>query len=289
MNELLKKLRKYEIQIRKVVQNRMHGDFHSIFKGSGLEYEDVRAYQYGDDVRAIDWNVTAKGHGTYIKTFKEEKEQQVLFIVDVSASQNIGKNGSTKADKVKEICGVLTLSAVKEAANVGLICYSDQKELFIEPKKGALHGYQMILNLFKLQPQSIKTNLNQALKFTLGFLKKKTMVILVSDFIDADYERNLMALAQKHELVVIHISDAREINFPKFGIIPMFDKESKRTIWINSSSSKFQEKVSLSFKRNQEKLEEICRKYQASYIDIDTSDDYVLKLIKLFRLKRLYH
>ena len=135
MKELLKKLRRYEIQIRKAINSQMKGDFRSVFKGTGLEFDDVRPYQYGDDIRTIDWNVSAKGHGTFVKTFREEKEQTVFFILDVSASQEIGVAGKTKVDIGREICGVLSLSAVKESSHVGLICYSDQRELYIKPTK----------------------------------------------------------------------------------------------------------------------------------------------------------
>src|SRR5687768_5745285 len=165
MRELLKKLRRYEIQIRKAINSQMQGDFHSIFKGSGLEFDDVRPYQYGDDIRTIDWNVSAKGHGTFVKTFKEEKEQNVFFLLDVSASQEIGTVQQKKIDIGKEICAVLSLSAVKESGNVGLICFSDQKELYIKPDKGMKHGYEIIYNIFKLKPQSIRTDLNKSLKF----------------------------------------------------------------------------------------------------------------------------
>src|SRR5687767_3446516 len=136
MKELIKKLRQYEIRIRKAINSQMKGDFHSIFKGSGLEFDDVRPYQYGDDIRTIDWNVSAKGHGTFVKTFKEDKEQTVFFILDVSASEEIGNMGKTKADIGKEICGVLALSAAKESTHAGLICFSDRKEKYLKPLKG---------------------------------------------------------------------------------------------------------------------------------------------------------
>jgi uncharacterized protein (DUF58 family) len=285
MNEILKRLRKNEVQIRKAINLRMQGDFHSVFKGSGLEFADVRDYQYGDDVRAIDWNVSAKGHGTFVKNFREEKEQSVFFILDVSASQYIGKVNQKKIDIGKEICGVLTLSAVKESGHVGLVCYSDQKELYIKPDKGLKHGYNLILKMFDLTPKSIKTNLNQALSFTLTLLKRKSIVILISDFIDDGYENNLMALAKKHELVVIHLSDLREINFPKLGIIPLFDKESKKTIWVNSSLGNLRQTISKVFLNNQDALEKICRRYKAHYLWVDTKEDYVAKLIKLFNVR----
>jgi uncharacterized protein (DUF58 family) len=226
MRELLKKLRNFEIQIRKAINSHMQGDFHSVFKGSGLEFDDVRPYQYGDDIRTIDWNVTAKGHGTFVKTFKEEKEQTVFFILDVSASEEIGSPGKTKVDIGKEICGVLALSATKESSHVGLICYSDVKEKYLKPTKGHSQAYQIISALVNLNPRSLKTNLSKAIAFALNTIKRRSVIILISDFIDEGYFDNLRALARRHDLVVIQISDKRETRLPKLGIIPVLDKES---------------------------------------------------------------
>ena len=187
MKELLKRLRKYEIQIRKAINSQMQGDFHSIFKGSGLEFDDVRPYQYGDDIRTIDWNVTAKGHGTFVKTFREEKEQTIFFILDVSASQSIGSPGKTKVDISREICGVLALSGAKESSQVGLICFSDEREKFIKPKKGIGQAYELIYNLIKLESKSLKTNLNKAIVFALNSIKRRSVIVLISDFIDEGF------------------------------------------------------------------------------------------------------
>jgi uncharacterized protein (DUF58 family) len=263
----------------------MQGDYHSVFKGSGLEFADVRSYQYGDDVRTIDWNVSAKGHGTFVKTFKEEKEQNVFFLLDVSASQEIGTFEQKKIDIGKEICAVLTLSAIKESGNVGLICFSDRKELYMKPDKGMKHGYDIIYHLFKLKTQSIQTDLNKSLKYAMSLLKKNSIVILISDFIDTNFEHNLIAISQKHDLVVIHLSDSREFNFPKMGIIPLYDKETKKTIWVNSSSKKFREKIHAKFQMKKEELEYLCRKYNANYLWVDTSEEYVNKLVQLFKVR----
>lgn len=197
MKELIKKLRKYQIQIRKAITSQMQGDFHSIFKGSGLEFDEVRAYQYGDDVRSIDWKVSAKGHGTFVKTYKEEKEQSILFLLDVSASQEIGTEGSQKLDVAKEICGVLSLSAIYEGSQVGLICFSDQKEIYLKPEKGEKHAYKLISLIKETAPNSKKTDINKSILYTLGILKKKSVVIMLSDFIDDNYEHNFQGLAKK--------------------------------------------------------------------------------------------
>lgn len=285
MKELLKKLRKYEIQIRKAINSQMQGDFHSIFKGSGLEFDDVRPYQYGDDIRTIDWNVSAKGHGTFVKTFKEEKEQTVFFILDVSASENIGSPGSTKADIGKEICGVLALSATKESGHVGLICFSDVKEKYIKPVKGHQQAYEIISTLVKLNPQSLKTNLTKAIAFGLNAIKRRSVVILISDFIDDGYFHNLKALARRHDLVIIHVSDKRETRLPKLGIIPIIDKETHRTFWINTSFGDFRKKISDRLVSRRQELETFSRKHQINFISLDTDEDYVPKLLRLFKVR----
>jgi uncharacterized protein (DUF58 family) len=285
MKELLKKLRKYEIQIRKAINSQMQGDFHSIFKGSGLEFDDVRPYQYGDDIRTIDWNVSAKGHGTFVKTFREEKEQTVFFILDVSASENIGSAGSTKADIGKEICGVLALSATKESGHVGLICFSDVKEKYIKPVKGHLQAYEIISTLVKLNPRSLKTNLTKAIAFGLNAIKRRSVVILISDFIDEGYFHNLKALARRHDLVIIHVSDKRETRLPKLGIIPIIDKETQRTLWVNTSFGDFRKKISDRLATRKQELEKFSRKHQINFISLDTDEDYVPKLLRLFKVR----
>lgn len=285
MRDLLKKLRKYEIQIRKAINSQMQGDFHSIFKGSGLEFDDVRPYQYGDDIRTVDWNVSAKGHGTFVKTFREEKEQTVFFILDVSASEDIGYSGRTKADIGKEICGVLALSATKESGHVGLICFSDVKEKYIKPLKGSLQAYEIISTLIKLKPQSLKTNLTKAIAFALNAIKRRSVVILISDFIDEGYFHNLKALARRHDLVIIHISDKRETRLPKLGIIPIIDKESQRTLWINTSFGDFRKKISDRLNTRKAELEQFSRKHQINFISLDTDEDYVPKLLRLFKVR----
>lgn len=286
MKELLKKLRKYEIEIRKFINNHMQGDFHSVFKGSGLEFDDVRAYQYGDDVRTIDWHVSAKGHGTFVKTYREEKEQTVFFVLDVSASQEIGNPGREKIQMAKEICSVLALSALKENSEVGLICFSDRKEKYIKPNKGMKHAYYLISEIFRLTPSSIKTDISRAILFTLNLLKRKSIVIFVSDFIDENFEKNLKALARKHDLVAIHISDQRETDLPKLGIVPLYDKESGKTLWMNTSSGAFRSGLDQTFSGKKQELEDLCRKHNADYLEVSTREDYVPKLIKLFKIRK---
>lgn len=285
MKELLKKLRKYEIQIRKAINSQMQGDFHSIFKGTGLEFDDVRPYQYGDDIRTIDWNVSAKGHGTFVKTFKEEKEQTIYFILDVSASQHIGSPGKTKYDISSEICGVLALSGAKESSQVGLICYSDEREKFIKPKKGIAQAYEIISSLSKLKPKSAKTNLNKAISFALDSIKRRSVIIIISDFIDEGYDHRLKSLARKHDLVMIQVSDKRETQLPKLGIIPVLDNESNKTVWVNTAFGGFREKMATQHTARQQELIKFSRKHQINFTSISTEEEYVSKLLKLFKIR----
>ena len=286
MKELIKKLRQYEIRIRKAINSQMQGDFHSIFKGSGLEFDDVRPYQYGDDIRSIDWNVSAKGHGTFVKTFKEEKEQTVFFLLDVSASGDIGTPGRTKADVSKEICGVLALSAVKEATHVGLICFSDQKEKYLKPTKGILQAYEIIYALYRLKPASLKTNLAKGMAYALNSIKRRSVIILISDFIDdTDYLSSLKALARRHDLVVIHISDKRETKLPRLGITPVYDKESKKVMMVNTSFGDFRNTISHRLKERIAGLETFSKKHQINFISLNTEEDYVPKLLRLFKIR----
>jgi uncharacterized protein (DUF58 family) len=285
MKDLLKKLRRYEIQIRKAINSQMQGDFHSVFKGTGLEFDDVRPYQYGDDIRTIDWNVSAKGHGMYVKTFREEKEQTVFFILDVSASEDIGNAGRTKADIGKEICGVLSLAAVKESSHVGLICFSDVRERYIKPTKGASQAYQIISSITELKPRSTGTSLSRAIAFSLNAIRRRSVVILISDFIDEGYEDNLKALARRHDLVVIQVSDKRETNLPRLGIIPVIDKETRKTIWVNSSFGDFRKQAGKNHDERRKTMEQFSRKHEINFIALDTDEDYVPKLLRLFKVR----
>lgn len=282
----LGKLRKYEIRMRKAVTSERHGNFHSVFKGSGLEYDDLRLYQYGDDVRAIDWNTSAKGHGTFIKIFKEDKEQTAFFMLDVSASQRVGEVNKLKIDIAKEICGVLTLSAIQEASRVGLLCFSDKNERYIRPSDGMKHGYSLLSELYKLIPESTKTSISDAILVALNVLRRRSLIFLISDFIDTNYQHNLKALARKHDLIVIHLYDLRETSLPKLGIIPLYDAEKQRTTWVNTSSSQYREDMANRFQSRSAELEKLCHQNRADYISINTQEDYVPALIRLFKVRR---
>ena len=283
MNQLVKKLRKYEIMIRKVANNHLQGDYQSIFKGAGLEFDDLRPYQYGDDIRTIEWKVSAKGHGTFVKTFKEDKDQSVYFLLDISGSQDIGDKGRKKLDLGKEVAGVLTLAAIHEGSQVGLLSFSDQKEKVILPGKGPRQGVKVIKAIFNHPNKSYKTNLNEMFSFTLNLIKKRSIIIIISDFIDEGYERPFKALAEKHDLVAIQLTDPLESALPSLGIIPVYDKEEGKTTWVNTAFGGFSKKIEETFTSERESLKEICKKNQINHLLINTKEDIVLPLIELFK------
>ena len=285
MKEILKKVRKYEIEIRKYLNNSNQGDYNSIFKGSGIDFDDLRPYQYGDDHRSINWNISAKEDKIYTNTYKEDKEQSVFFLVDVSQSQHIGKE-ENKINISKEIASVLTISALNTNSQVGILCFSDQKELFIQSKKGASHGYRIIKNLYKLNQKSKKTNISSMIKFFMNTVKKKSLVILISDFIDKDYDKNMRALAKKHDVVCLHIYDDYETNIPNLGIIELEEKENNFRKWVNTSSSSFKKLSDNFFISKPEELKKKMNAIGINYLKINSKENYVKNLIKLFKYRK---
>jgi uncharacterized protein (DUF58 family) len=285
MKQLFSKLRKYEIMIRKVANNHLQGEYQSLFKGSGLEFDDLRPYQYGDDVRTIEWKVSAKGHGTFVKTFREDKDQCVYFLLDISGSQDIGQAGNKKIDQGKIIAGVLTLAGVFDGSQVALFSFSDQKENLILPGKGPKQGVKMIRGIFEHENKSLKTDLNAMFTFALNMIKKRSVIIVISDFIDEGYERPFRALAERHDLVAIQLTDPRESALPSLGIIPIYDKERGKTTWVNTAFGSFSRKIAETFSSERVNLKEICKKNQINYLSIDTSQDIVAPLLELFKYR----
>jgi uncharacterized protein (DUF58 family) len=285
VKEILKKVRKYEIEIRKYLNNSNQGDYNSIFKGSGIDFDDLRPYQYGDDHRSINWNISAKEDKIYTNTYKEDKEQSVFFLVDVSQSQYIGKE-ENKINISKEIASVLTISALNTNSQVGILCFSDQKELFIQSKKGASHGYRIIKNLYEMNQKSKKTNISSMIKFFMNTVKKKSLVILISDFIDKNYIKNLGALAKKHDVVSLHIYDDYETKIPNLGIIELEEKENNFRKWVNTSSDKFKKLSKDLFISRPQQLKKEMNSIGINYLKINSKENYIKNLIKLFKYRK---
>jgi uncharacterized protein (DUF58 family) len=283
LTALVRRLRHLEIRIRKAVEAQLQGDFHSVFKGTGLEFDDVRLYQYGDEVRAIDWAVSSKGHGTFVKTYQEEKEQQVLVLLDVSASLDVGDGQRRKLDVARDIAGLLALSAARQGSALGVLAFSDQKEMYLPPGKGPRAAYALIQRLFALVPASRRTAVGAGIKQALGLLKRRSLVVLISDFIDGNYERELTMLAQRHDLIVVQLLAPRERHFPAIGIVPLCDAETGRVRWVNTSSADFRARVISSADRQQAELVNICRRNRTGFLALSTEGDFVPQLVNLFR------
>lgn len=253
----------------------------SVFRGTGLEFADVRPYQYGDDVRLIDWNVSAKGHGTFTRTYREEREQQVVLLLDVSASQLLGAPGRRKLDVAREIGGVLALVAARQQARLGLVATSDRLEVWLPPDKGLPAAYRLIRTLYDLRPQSLRTHLATALRRTLGMLRRRSLVVLLSDLLDTDFERELRMLARTHELVVLHLLDeAREQRLPNLGIVPVRDPETGRVTWRNTSGAAFRDHLATA-RAQQQHLTQVCRRAGARLLPVSVESDYLLVLMEL--------
>lgn len=285
MKEILKKVRKYEIEIRKFLNNSNQGDYRSIFKGSGIDFDDLRPYQYGDDHRSINWNITAKEDKIYTNTYKEDKEQSVFFLVDVSKSQEIGKD-ENKINTSKEIASVLTLSALNTNSQVGLLCFSDQKELFIQSKKGISHGYRIIKNIYDLKQKSNNTSISSMIKFFMKSIRKKSLVIIISDFIDENYQKSLKSLSNSHDVICLHIYDDYEIKIPTLGIIEVEEKENNYKKWVNTSSKTFKEKTKDLFINTSIEMKKNMNSLGINYLRINSRENYIKNLIKLFKYRK---
>lgn len=286
LTDLVRRLRHLEIRIRKAVEAQLQGDFHSVFKGTGLEFDDVRLYQYGDEVRAIDWAVSSKGHGTFVKTYREEKEQQVLVLLDVSASLDVGDGRRRKLDVARDIAGLLALSAARQGSALGLLAFSDHKELYLPPGKGPRAAYALINRLFSLEPTSPRTDVAAGIRQALGLLKRRSLVVLVSDFIDGNYERELVMLAQRHDLIVVQLLAPRERRFPALGIVPLRDAETGQVRWVNTSAASFQASTEAAAERQEAELVNLCRRTRTGFLALSTEGDFVPQLVNLFRYRQ---
>lgn len=288
IKSFIKKANQIEIKVRSAINSKMHGNFNSIFKGSGLEFKDLRQYQYGDDIRHIDWNTSAKGHGTFIKLYAEEKEQSIHFLIDSSASQSIGGMQQNKLDTAKEIAAVLTISAIQEGSNIGLCFYSDKKELLIPPQGGNKNLFKILKEIATFEPGNHPTNLNDGLKYLLNLVKKKSLIILISDFLDENFEDILIATKKKHDLILIQILDKKESKFPNIGLIPIMDVERNELQWVNTNSKKFKNWLKEEIELKKVKLQNLCKKLEINYLEIENGEDIIKPLIQLFNTRNKY-
>lgn len=281
--ELLKKVRKIEIKTRRLSDHIFGGEYHSTFKGRGMTFSEVRQYQFGDDVRSIDWNVTARYNEPFVKVFEEERELTMMLMVDVSGSEFFGTVGQLKRFVLTEISATLAFSALQNNDKVGLILFSDQVELFIPPKKGKSHVLRIIRELLEFEPKSHRTDLSGALKFLSNVMKKKSIVFVLSDFMAEDYEHNLRITGKKHDLTGIRVYDPMEKSLPNLGVVSMEDAETGRIQWVNTQSGKVREAYSDNYNRQVAYFRENFARAGCGKLDCRVDESYVRKLLGYFK------
>lgn len=281
--ELFKTIRQLEIRTRGLVHNIFGGEYHSAFKGQGMTFTEVRPYQFGDDVRNIDWNVSARSEDTYVKVYQEEREQTVMLAVDVSGSEAFGSQGKRKREVAAEICAVIAFSALRNNDKVGLLLFSDQVELFVPPKKGRRHALRLIRDLFAHEARSRQTRLDVALNHLLHVLLRRSVVLLLSDFMDAGYEKRLRAVARRHDTVAVHLLDPREVDLPPMGLLELTDAETGQTHVLDTGSRAVRQAFTEHAIRQQTETLDLLRRVRVDRIPIRTDESYVEPLLRFFR------
>ena len=283
-NELLKKIRHLEIKAKGLTRHIFSGEYQSAFKGRGMTFSEVRDYHFGDEVRTIDWNVTARFNEPYVKVFDEERELTVMLIIDVSGSEDFGTQEKTKKDLALEIAALLSFSAISNNDKVGAIFVSDKVERYISPGKGRKHALVILRELIELKPESTGTNINEALKFFRNTQKKRGIAFVISDFVDEhDYMEGLKVSRKKHDMVALRLFDQSESELPNIGIIQLFNSETGETTWVNSSSASAKQLHSENFERFEAGLFKEFKRSGIDYASIATEEDYIKPLIHLFK------
>ena len=281
--DLLKKVRKIEIKTRRLSDHIFSGEYHTSFKGRGMTFSEVRPYQYGDDIRAIDWNVTARYNEAHVKVFEEERELTMMLMVDISGSESFGSQKQFKKEIVTEIAATMAFSATQNNDKIGLILFSDQIELYIPPKKGRSHVLRIIRELIEFEPKSLKTDVAQALKFLSGTQKKKAIVFVISDFMSEDYEHTLKIAAKKHDITGIRVYDIREEKMPDLGMVSMLDAETGEIQLINTGSKSVRINYEKLYQEQVKYFKETFSKSGAGVVNTRVDESYVTKLLGYFK------
>ncbi len=283
-SELLKRVRKIEIKTRGLSSNIFAGEYHSAFKGRGMTFSEVREYQYGDDIRNIDWNVTARHNKPYVKVFEEERELTVMLMIDVSASRNFGTVSKLKKNQITEIAAVLAFSAIQNNDKIGVIFFSDKVEKFIPPKKGKTHILHIIRELIDFYPEDKHTNIEQALQYVTNSIKKRCTCFLISDFIDEhDFSHALAIANRKHDVVALRVYDPRENVLPPVGMMFLTDAETGEQMWVDTSDKRVREEYSRYMSVWEKELKNVFKRSGVDVADIRSDEDYVMALISLFK------
>jgi uncharacterized protein (DUF58 family) len=283
--EIFKKIRRIEIRTKRLVNDQFSGEYHSTFKGRGIEFEEVRQYQPGDDIRLIDWNVTARVGYPYIKKFREERELSVIFLVDMSSSGFFGTKERFKEETAAELCAVLAFSAIKNNDKVGMIIFTDRIEKFIPPKKGKGHVLRLIREILYFKPTGTGTDIGMALEYFNRVIKKKSVVFLISDFLSEGYIKPLQIANNKHDMVAMKISDPRELKFENVGMIELEDAETGEIMVIDTGSSEFRLDFAQKAEADNFALKRSFRLINIDFINIITDQSYIVPLINFFRMR----
>jgi uncharacterized protein (DUF58 family) len=281
--DIFKKVRKIEIKTRGLSNQIFSGEYHSVFKGRGMAFSEVREYQFGDDIRNIDWNVTARFNNPYIKIFEEERELTVMLVIDVSGSNNFGTNKQLKQEVITEIAAVLSFSAIQNNDKVGVIFFSDKIEKFIPPKKGTTHILRIIRELIDFKAENKGTNIAEALRYLSNVIKKKSTAFIISDFMDVGFEKAVQIANYKHDLIAIRITDEREKVLPNIGMVHMLDAETGKTKWIDTSNANIRRQYANQVKAKTEYLDTIFGRFGVDMAKVYTGKDYVKPLMNLFK------
>jgi uncharacterized protein (DUF58 family) len=281
--EILKQVRRIEISTRGLVNEVFSGEYHSVFKGRGMNFAEVREYQYGDDIRSIDWNVTARTGAPFIKVFEEERELTVMLVVDVSASGDFGTQERFKGEVAVEICALLAFSAIKNNDKVGLIIFSDQIEKFVPPRKGRRHVLRVLRELLYHRPEGRSTDIKGALEYLTHVQRKKAVTFLVSDFQDEGFEKALAVAGRRHDLIAVRMGDVRERELPPVGLLELEDPETGERVLVNSSSPDFRQQFGARVADQRKALDRTLRRGKVDVIDVDTGRPYVKPLMRFFQ------
>jgi uncharacterized protein (DUF58 family) len=283
--EIIRKVRKIEIKTRGLSQQIFSGQYHSAFKGRGMTFSEVREYQYGDDIRNIDWNVTARFNHPYVKIFDEERELTVMLVVDVSGSNAFGTRHQLKRELMAEIASVLAFSAIQNNDKVGVIFFSDRIEKYIPPKKGTSHILRILRELIDFEPESQGTNISEALRFLSNVIKKRCTSFVISDFFDHSLDKAMQVASNKHDLVALRILDEREKTLPPVGLVKAFDKESGKSIWIDASNKVVRQHYARWWQEHEDYIKGIFIKNGIDQANFNTGQDYVRPLLNLFKMR----
>ncbi|MBN4052197.1 DUF58 domain-containing protein [Sphingobacteriaceae bacterium AH-315-L07] len=282
-SELLRKVRYVEIKTRGLSQHIFSGEYHSVFKGRGMSFSEVREYQVGDEIRTIDWNVTARFNHPYVKIFEEERELTVMLVVDMSASGEFGTAKQLKKELITELCAVLAFSAINNNDKVGVIFFTDKIEKFIPPKKGRSHILRIIRELIDFKPDNRGTDIAEALRYLTSVLKKRCIAFVLSDFMGEDYENELKIAGKKHDLIGLNIYDEKERKLPPVGIMRLVDAESGKVMWVNSSTESFRNQFEAWNRDKDVALKNLFARSGVQYVNLRTDQSYVKPLMNFFR------